>query len=195
MFEIEIKPNLLDRDRKLIISPDILSYEDSNWKDIPNTTFNKDEIEGLRFGIEPVQGYVFTIGRRYCLDIKGFDGRLLKIRFISLYGTRNKQLHEKYLGMLNAIFNTHQQDIVNRYIETFNKFSSVEISGTTFKTGAVTINGSQIPYDDLGFKEYIGYYALFSKSNPKIYKAYSYLKDWNSAVVYSVSKHLLAHLT
>ncbi|WGQ10825.1 hypothetical protein QG516_04045 [Pedobacter gandavensis] len=195
MLEIEIKPNLLDRDRKLVISPDIVSYEDSNWKDIPNTTFNKDEIEGLRFGVEPIQGYVFTIGRRYCVDMKGFDGRLMKIRFTSLYGIRAKQLHEKHLSILSALFNTHQEDIINRYVESFNRNSFVEILGTTFKTDSVTLNGNNILYDNLGFKEYKGYYTLFSKSNPKIYKAYSYLKDWNSAVVYSMSKHLLASIT
>lgn len=195
MLEIEIKPNVLDRDRKLIITPDIVTYEDSNWKDIPNTTFNKDEIEGLRFGIEPIQGYAFTIGRRYCIDIKGFDGSLMKIRFTSLYGIRRKLLHEKYVSILNTLFNTHQEDIINRHIESFNRISFVEILGTTFKTDGVTLNGNNIPYDDLGFKEYKDYYALFSKSNPKLYKAYSYLKDWNSAVVYSISKQLLASVT
>jgi hypothetical protein len=175
----------------LVISPDIVTYEDSNWQDIPNTTFNKDEIEGLRFGVEPIQGYAFTIGRRYCIDIKGFDDSLMKIRFTSLYGIRSKLLHEKYVLILNTLFSTHQEDIINRHIESYNRNSFVEILGTTFKTDAVTLNGNNILYDDLGFKEYKGYYALFSKSNPKIYKAYSYLKDWNSAVVYSISKQLL----
>jgi hypothetical protein len=35
-------------------------------------------------------------------------------------------------------------------------------------------------------------FALFSKSNPKVYKAYSYLNDWNSAVVFTLYKRLLA---
>lgn len=195
MLEIKIKPNLLDRDRKLIISKHIVTYEDSDWKDIQNTTFNKDEIEGIRFGVEPIQGYVFTIGLRYCIDIKGFDDRLMKIRFTSLYGIRGKQLHEKYVSILNALFDTHQEDIINRQIESFNSSSLLEILETTFKADTVTLNGNDIPYDDLGFKEYKGYYALFSKSNPKVYKAYSYLKDWNSAVVYSISKQLLASIT
>ncbi|MBE9598417.1 hypothetical protein [Pedobacter sp. MC2016-24] len=192
MLEVEIKPNVLDRVRKLIISSDIVTYEDSNWKAVPNTTFNKDEIEALRFGIEPIQGYVFTIGLTYCVDIKGLDGSVMKIRFTSLYGIRGKQLHEKYVSILNALFNTHQEDIINRHIESFNGNSFVEILGTTFNTEGVILNGTDIRYGDLGFKEYKGYYALFSKSNPKLYKAYSYLKDWNSAVVYSLSKQLLA---
>jgi hypothetical protein len=194
MLEIEIKPNFLERDWKLIINPDLVTYEDSNWKDIPNTAFNKEEIESLRFGIEPIRGYVFTIGRRYCVDIKGFDGSLMKIRFTSLYGIRRKQLHEKYVSILNSLFNTHQDDIINRHIESFNRISFVEIQDTTFKTDVVKLNGNNISYIDLGFKEYEGYFALFSKSNPKLYKTYSYLKDWNSAVVYSMSKQLLARV-
>jgi hypothetical protein len=73
MLEIDITPNILDRKRKLIINPKFISYEDSNWKDIPDTTFKKGEIAGFRFGIEPIQGYAFTIGRRYCVDIQVDD--------------------------------------------------------------------------------------------------------------------------
>ncbi|MGY0040515.1 hypothetical protein [Pedobacter sp. NJ-S-72] len=47
MLEIEIKPNFLDRDRKLIISLDRVTYEDSNWKDIPNTTLTKMKLKAL----------------------------------------------------------------------------------------------------------------------------------------------------
>lgn len=192
MLEIEIKPNLLDRKRKLVISPDMITYDDSDWKDVPNTIFNKDEVEGLRFGMEPIQGYAFTIGRRYCVDIRGLNDKVIEIRFTSLYSIRKKQLHEKYLDILNALFNPHQEDILNRYIDSFNKNSFVEILGTTFKINTVILNNHEIPYNDLGFREYTGYYALFSKNNPQIYKSYNYLKDWNSAVVYSISKRLLA---
>lgn len=193
MLKIEIKPNILDRKRKLVISADMITYDDSDWKDVPNTIFNKDEVEGLRFGIESIKGYAFTIGRRYYIDIRGFDDKVIKIRFTSLYSIRKKELHKRYIDILNALFNTHQENIINRYIDSFNKNSFVEILGTTFKSDTVIfIKDHEIPYSDLGFREYIGYYALFSKSNPKIYKSYNYLKDWNSSVVYTISKLLLA---
>ncbi|WP_449437395.1 hypothetical protein [Pedobacter steynii] len=90
MLKIEIKPNILDRKRKLVISADMITYDDSDWKDVPNTIFNKDEVEGLRFGIESIKGYAFTIGRRYYIDIRGFDDKVIKIRFTSLYSIRKK---------------------------------------------------------------------------------------------------------
>jgi hypothetical protein len=192
MLEIDIKPNILDRKRKLIISLDLISYEDSNWKDIPDTTFKKGEIAGFRFGIEPIQGYAFTIGRRYCVDILGEDNRIIKISFTSLYKIRQQQLYKNYVAIIDAFLHTHQDNILNRYVESFNQDSSVEILGTTFGQDSIKFNGHNIPYEDLGCKEYTGYYALFSKSNPKIYKTYSYLNDWNSAAVYSISKRLLA---
>lgn len=192
MLEIDIKPNILDRKRKLTISPEFIAYEDSDWKDIPDTSFKKDEIAGFRFGIEPIKGYVFKIGRRYCVDIRGDDRRIMKIRFTSLYNVRSLALRKKYISILDAFFDIHQDNIIDRYIDLFNQHSYVEILGTTFKRDSVLFNGHDIPYEDLGVKEYTGYFALFSKSNPKVYKAYSYLNDWNSAVVFTLYKRLLA---
>lgn len=192
MLEIDIKPSILDRKRKLIINPEFISYEDSDWIDVPDTLLKKDQISGFRFGIEPIKGYAFTIGRRYCVDIKGDDNNAMKIRFTSLYKIRNLELYKKYISILDAFFNIHQDNIIDRYINSFNQHTYVEILGTTFKRESVLFNGHDIPYGDLGVKEYTGYFALFSKSNPKVYKAYSYLKDWNSAVLFTLSRRLLA---
>ena len=57
MLEIEIKPNLLNRKRKLIISADFIEYDDTDWIDVPATKYLRDEVVAFRFGIEPVKGY------------------------------------------------------------------------------------------------------------------------------------------
>ena len=191
MLEIEIKPNLLDRKRKLIISPDIITYDDSNWKDIPDTTFGKGEVAAYRFGIEPLQGYAFTIGRRYNIDIMGINNQVMKIRFISLYGIRNKELWQKYSTILDALFKTHHEDIFDRCVDSYNKTSSIEILGTRFGPNSLNFGPEELPYSDVGFKAYNTYFALFSKSNPKVYKSYSYLKDWNAGIAYSIAKRII----
>jgi len=192
MLEIDIKPNILDRKRKFVINPEFISYEDSDWKDIPDTLLKKDEVTGFKFGIEPIKGYAFTIGRRYCIDIKGANNRIMKIRFTSLYKIKNLELRTNYLSILDAFFKTHYDNILNSYINLFNQHSYVEILETTFKSDSVLLIGHNVPYEDLGFRDYTSYYSLFSKSNPKIYKTYSYLNDWNSSIVFDLSKRLLA---
>lgn len=144
MLEINIKPNILDRKRKLIINPDFISYEDSDGKDIPDTLLKKEEIWGFRFGIEPIKGYIFTIGWKYCIDIKRDDNRVMKIRFISLYKIRNLELRRKYFSIIDIFFATHQDNIINRYIESFNQHSFVEILGTTFKWNSVMFNSAVV---------------------------------------------------
>lgn len=191
MLEIEIKPNALDRKRKLIISPEIITYDDSNWKDIPDTTFGKGEVAAYRFGVEPLQGYAFTIGRRYNIEIQGFNNQVMKIKFISLYGIRNKDLYQKYSMIIEALFSSHHEDIFNRYITQYKQTSSIEILGTQFRSYGVNFGTEKVLYNDLEIKEYNSYFALFSKSNPKIHRSYSYLKDWNAAVVYSLAKRML----
>ncbi|WP_316788840.1 hypothetical protein [Pedobacter frigoris] len=190
MLEIEIKSSLFDRDRKLIINSELITYDDSDWKDIPNTTFNRGEVAAYRFGVEPLQGYAFTIGRRYNIDIKGVDNRVIKIRFKSLYGIRDKILRKNFTTILKAL-SSHHEDIYDRYIETFRKTSSVEILGTQFGSNSVKLGSEEVSHDDVEFAEYNSYFALYSKSNPKIYKSYSYLKDWNAVVVYYIAKQIL----
>ena len=191
MFEVEIKPHLFDRKRKLIIDPEIITYDDSDWKDIPDTTFRQGEVAAYRFGIEPLNGYAFTIGRRYQIEIQGLNKKVMKIRFISLYGIRNKDLWHKYSRIMNALSCSHHEDIFDRYMELYHKTSSIALLGTQFGSNSVTFGKEEVLYNDLEFREYDTYFALCSKSNPNIYKSYSYLKDWNAAIVYSIAKRIV----
>lgn len=191
MLEIEIKPNLLDRKRKLIISADFIEYDDTDWVDVPATKYLRDEIMAFRFGIEPIKGYMFTIGWRYTFEIKGLTDKVMEIRFTTLYGIRKKELGKKYTDIVTAFLDLYQDDLVNRYIHLFNAKLEVEILETLFTDDFVSLNNHKISYEYLGIKEYSSYYALYSKRIPKIYKSYSYLKDWNAIVVYGLAKQLL----
>jgi len=109
----------------------------------------------------------------------------------SLYGIRKQQLHNKLNSILHAFVDTYQNDIVNYYLEIFNSNIEVNILRTAFRTNGVVLRGKEIPWNDLGAKAFTTYYALFSKKDPTIYKSYNYLEDWNTAVVYSLSRQIL----
>ncbi|WP_158795909.1 hypothetical protein [Pedobacter sp. L105] len=192
MLEIDIKSNLLNRQRKLIINAELIEFDDTNWRHTPATQFSRREVEAIRFGIKPIRGYSFIIGRKYCIDIKGLDDRVIKIRLVSLYGIRRKSLDEKFNQILQAFFDTHQKDIVNYYLEIFHSQIEINILGTSFRQSGVVLNGKEVAWNDLGHKAYYSYYALYAKSEPTNYRSYNYLNDWNTAVVYSFSRQILA---
>jgi len=48
-----------------------------------------------------------------------------------------------------------------------------------------------IDWNDLNTRAYRYYYTLSSKKKPEFYKAFTYLKDWNAVLVYSISRQIL----
>lgn len=190
-MEFQIKPNVLDRNRKLIIDSENIEFDDSVWVNNPITKFSRCEVASFRYGVKFIKGYRFTIGRTYCIDIKSLDDRIIKIRLISLYGIRKTALFKKFHQILNSFFETHHKDLVAYYLAVFETGLQIDILGTSFRQSGVVINGKEVCWEDLCTTNYSTYYALFSKKDASIYKSFNYLNDWNAAVVYSFTKHVL----
>ncbi|HWW42005.1 hypothetical protein, partial [Pedobacter sp.] len=62
----------------------------------------------------------------------------------------------------------------------------------TFSKEGIFIKNKIIYWEDVGTKVYRTYYTLFSKNDPKIYKSYNYMDDWNAILVYTLSRHILS---
>ena len=142
-LELHIKSNIFDRPRKLIVDSEFIEFDDANWIDGSIARFERGEIVGLRFGVESINGYKFTIGRIFCVDIKGPDERMIKIRLTSLYRIRRKILYEKFCQIVNALMNTHQYDLANDLLEKFNEGNEINVLGTTFNKTGIVINGKK----------------------------------------------------
>lgn len=193
MLTLDITPHILDRVRKLTIDPEFIEFDNTNLYTDRATRLNRGEVEGIRFGVKWLSGYKFVIGRTFCIDIKGPENRIIKIRLTTFYGIRKTTLQQKYSLIFDALMGTHHNDMLNKSIRQFNAEGVVQILNTTFSWDWVLIKGKQVPWEDLGTKAYTTYYALFSKKDPTIYQSYSYLEDWNTALVYSLSRHILNH--
>ena len=65
-IQLKIKRGFLDnRERKLIINPEFIKFENKNSISDAYTQFNKDSIIEYRYGINWIEGLYFTIGREY----------------------------------------------------------------------------------------------------------------------------------
>lgn len=184
-LKLFLKSSIFDKEKVLIVDPGFLEYDGIN--------FSKFEIAEIRFGIKSIKGYNFRIGRIYCIDIKSLNGNIIKLRLKSLYRIRIKKLEEKYKIILNALFKNYINDISLTYIKMFNDITDFSILGVMFSQSGIQLDKKSdiISWLDLGTKNYNTYYSLFSKSDPKKYKLFYYLSDWNTVVLYSVSRSIL----
>lgn len=75
----------------------------------------------------------------------------------------------------------------------FNDITDFSILGVIFSQSGIQLDKKSdiISWIDLGTKNYNTYYSLFSKSDSKKYKLFYYLSDWNTVVLYSVSRSIL----
>jgi hypothetical protein len=156
--------------------------------------FKKSEIKDIRYGIKPINGYRFRIGRIYYVDIRNSEGEIIKIRLRSLYRINRISLWNKYKIILESLFDNHINDISLHYISKFNEGLSFNLLGNTISREGILFQNDNdiIPWMDLGTKNYATYFSLFSLSNGNHYKTFQYLTDWNTVVLFSVTRHILA---
>lgn len=188
-----IKSSIFDRVRQLTIENDFIEFENKDLISAPPTKLLKPNITGLRHGIKWINGYQFVIGRIYCIDLLTADKEVLKIRLKSIYGIRKHQLAEKYGKIVNALYDNFFDDISRDYLTQFSEKSDFQIAGISFSQRGILLDSKSdlITWENVGTKLYSTYYTIFSKSSPTCYKAVEYLNDWNTGVLYSVSRHIL----
>jgi len=192
-LEIKIKSSIFDRDRILILNPEYIQFDDKDLKEAKPTTIVKTEISGFRFGLKPIRGYYFHIGRIYCIDIRGNKDQFIKIRLKSVYGIRKKELTQKYSTIVKALYDYFIDEISLKYLNQFSNNEQFEIAGVNFNEEGVIFNKKigLITWLDLGTRAYYHYYTLYSKQQPTQYKAFEFINDWNVAILYGVSRQIL----
>lgn len=182
---LTLKETIFNKESTINITPELLEYQ--------NISLSKFEIDEIRYGVKAIDGYRFRIGRIYCIDVKSLSGTVLRIKLKSVYGIRKKILGEKYRAIVNALFENYFNFVTQSFINLFENQVDFDILGITFTQEGILLDKKSqiIPWEDLGTKNYSRYYAIFSKENRNNYKALYYLEDWNTAVLYSVSRYIL----
>lgn len=203
MHEINqnIKRGFLDnRKRQLIIKPDFIQFENKDLISDSYTRFEKEEITALRYGIKWISGYQFIIGREYQIYIQSKDNQTLKINFKSLYGIRKTELNQLYSNIINAIWKFYFDEIIDRLLLKFQNGENIEVGQVHISEKGLTITSSGIfkeqrkfiSWENVGTRDYQTYFNIHSNEDvANINMGFSYLKDWNTAVLYSVVRTIL----
>jgi hypothetical protein len=192
-LQLNIKSSIFDRARQLTIDKDFIEFDDKDLISAPPAKFLKNDIIGLRHGVKWINGYQFIIGRIYCIDVRNKADEIIKIRFKSIYGIRKKELAEKYSKIINALYDNFIDNITRDYLKQFTDEKEFYIAGIRFNQTGIAFDEKSdiILWKDVGTKPYQSYYSIYSISNPNKYKLTEYLTEWNTWVLYSVSRQIL----
>ena len=189
--EIIFKPTLFRDEQRLILNPEFIEFYQSP-EDINPIRFSKLEIDGFRFGVKWLRGYKIVFGRIYCVDIKSATEIIIKIRLTSVYKIGIKQMHKKYNLIIGAILQYYVSELVGQYLKLFNYKQPFSILNVYFnQLGIVLNNKFNIEWNDIDVRTYTRYIAISSKNKSEIYKAFDYIEEWNTLVLYNVIRLIL----
>lgn len=192
-LQLNIKSSILDRERQLKIDENCIEFDDRDLKTASPTVFLKNDIAGVRYGVEWIHGYRFIIGRTYCVDVLDNNNTIIKIRLKSVYGVRKEKLFEKYSKIVNVLHDNFIIDISITRLRQFAKGNDLFIAGIRIsQTGVILKDKSDlITWLNTGIKKYSNYFAVHSISNPERHKTIDYLTEWEAGILYYVLYHII----
>ena len=195
-----IKRSFLDGiNRELIISDTFLKFQNKDLKKNSFTIFEKEEIAEYKYGIRWIS-FRITYGRDYQIFVRNKKGEILKINFKSYFGKNKKEYHQKYIDILNVLWNNFFDEIAQDFLKKFKNNESFKIGNVEFDEVGITIaisgiaktKKTKISWENVRTKNYYTYFAIYSSQNPsEINRGYNYHDDWNTGVLYSVLRTIL----
>lgn len=198
--EFLIRRGLTDNyPRKLKINEESVEFENSDLYSVPFTLFKKEDIVEYKFGIHWMQ-YKFVFGREYLIFIRNNENKILKINFKTYFGNKKKEYHIQFKEILDLLWDFHFKDVANNFIEKHKNGEDFKIGEVGFSKDFITIHVSgvlneiekSIPWDKIRTRSYQTYFAIYSNDDARnINRGFSYLKDWNTSILYSVLRALL----
>ncbi len=177
---------------KLIIKQDYIEYKDIR--------IEKTDIVEYRHGVRWLSGLKFTIGRDYQIFIKSKNGQIMKISFMTFYGINKKELWEKYIDILNKTWNYYFSKITDEYLEKFYDGQTIIIADVKISLENVVFKSTvgfkekevTVDWDNLGAKDYVTYFALYSKTDSaNINRGFKFKDVWNAGVLQSFINYVL----
>lgn len=186
-------------ERQLIINEDFLKFENKDLVNHEFTTFLKEDIAEYSFGVKWMR-YKFVFGREYVIFIRNHNNQIIKINFKTYFGRKKEEYHQLCNDILTALWDSYFDKITSNFIKK-------QEAGDEFKIGEVTINKEGvtiitntsikqkpqfIPWNKVSIKDYVTYFSIYAQDDAiNCNRGYSYLNDWNTAVIHSFLKHIL----
>ena len=186
-----VRPQFFLGKQILTITPEYISLGNT---DNPQGkySFQKDEVDSYRYTAKKIRHYVYLY-TYVKIEVRSLSGKTIRFSLVSLFGINSKKIIAAYSEIINLLYKYYFIDLVKYYLDLFANNVDFNISGLIFTNKGVQFSDKNeiISWDDIGTKDYISYYAVFSKKDNYNYKGFSYWDDWNTTIIYSITRTIL----
>jgi hypothetical protein len=189
--EYLITSGFLDRQRKLILTPDYLEWENRDLKGREFSRLNKSDIVDFKHGMDWIVWYKFTVGRQFSITFKDQRNEELKILFKSFFGLHKKN-NQKYSDIIENIWRLYHSDIVDNFLNSFYNHGEAEIQGIRLRNEGIELREQKemIPWNKVATKDYYKYFAIYHQDNSAIHSRVSY-NDYGTETLWSAIRTIL----
>ena len=195
-FVLEVKSHIPALTKKVSINGDGFFYKGKFGREV---AIPYNEISAFKYGIFWIR-LDLTFGREYRIYIKGKNDEVVKLAYRSFFGKGVGQAHENYSATLQALHQFRFKDVIDDFLNNFREGYELRIGNVSIDDSGLTVSNkpfvkpSHIPWENVRTRDYTTYFCIFSEADAARQNySFSYLEDWNSAVIYSVVRTILSN--
>jgi hypothetical protein len=174
-----------DREKeRLKISQDIISFEKKE--------FELRKTVELKYGVAPIQVDMFTIGRKYIIELKNPEKRFA-ITFRSYFGISNNYFSDLYTKIINGIWNMTGLRIVHEAIQKLKSGETFKVGDYSISQNGILIKNVLVSWDNLSYQKNYDRLTLNHKTNHKVWTNVYYLETYNFDVIIGILDWIYKH--
>jgi len=151
-----------------------------------------ENITGFRYGVSWINGYAFTIGRQYFIDIQTDQQKTIRIRLGSYYGIRKRLYGSIWSEIIHQLWSNYFVNLYNYYYDLYNIHQTFELCGIKFLFGGIGWDAHNIlPWNLICISNYYNYFMIYNCNNKKQNKSKTFAKDWNAVVLQALLRKIV----
>ncbi|MDN3547151.1 hypothetical protein [Mucilaginibacter aquaedulcis] len=151
-----------------------------------------ENITGFRYGVTWINGYAFTIGRQYFIDIQTEQQKTIRVRLGSYYGIRKRLYGSLWSEIIHQLWRNYFVNLYNYYYDLYNIHQTFELCGIKFHFGGIGWDSNNIlPWNVISISNYYNYFMIYNCNNKKQNKSKTFAKDWNAVVLQALLRKIV----
>lgn len=148
-----------------------------------------EKLNAFRYGYRRINGYAFTIGWHYFIEIRDDDKLVTSIKFNSYYHIKKHQYYKTWTELINQLWKNYFASNASYYHELYKIGQVFELCGVHFFDAGIRWDEkNMLQWHEIGISNYANYFMIYNTQNKRQHKSYSFANDWNAAVLQSVLK-------
>ncbi|WP_183560244.1 hypothetical protein [Mucilaginibacter sp. SP1R1] len=177
--------------KKITFKPDGVIIEKPLSRAAANI-IKAENITGFRYGVSWINGYTFTIGRQYFIDILDDQQKVTCIKLGSYYGIRKKIYGELWSETIHQLWCNYFVNQYNYYYDLYNIHQTFELCGIRFHFEGIGWDvQNTLKWDEIAISSYYSYFMIYNSNNKKQNKSRSFANDWNAVVLQALLKKIV----